>query len=187
MPLTDEQKRVLLKIARDSVQAAVTGEATARNDVDPALSERQGAFVTIKTRDGRLRGCIGYPEARYPLHDSVARAAGAAATEDWRFPPVTSAELDEIRLEVSVLSPMEAVEDVNTIEVGRHGLVIEMGGERGLLLPQVAPEYGWDREEFLAHACEKAGLRPDAWRKGAKVYSFTAEVFGEGSSPDDAK
>ena len=188
MALTDDQKRTLLKIARESVQAAVAGERpTCEDPDDAALRERQGAFVTLRTADGSLRGCIGYPEARYPLHESVARAAAAAATEDWRFAPVEPDELDEIRLEVSVLSPVEAVSDTSVIEVGKHGLVVEMGGQRGLLLPQVAPEYGWDREQFLAHTCEKAGLRPDAWRKGAKVYAFTAEVFGEGVPPAEAK
>lgn len=187
MALTDDQKRVLLEVARDSVRAAVAGEAAPGRDIDPSLSEHQGAFVTLRAADGRLRGCIGYPEARYPLHESVARAAAAAATEDWRFPPIRPGELEEIRLEVSVLSPMERIEDLSTIEVGKHGLAVEMGAQRGLLLPQVAPEYGWDRDQFLSHACEKAGLRPDAWRKGATVYAFTAEVFGEGDPPADAK
>lgn len=179
MPLTDEQKRTLLRIARSCVQAAVAGEPRAHDSADPTLCERRGAFVTLKTADGRLRGCIGYPEARYPLHESVARAAAAAATEDWRFPSVTAEELGDIRIEVSALSPIEPVSDLNSIEVGEHGLVAEMGDRRGLLLPQVPGEYRWNREEFLSHTCEKAGLPPDAWRKGAKIYSFTAEVFGE--------
>lgn len=179
MLLTDEQKRALLRIAQSRVRAAVAGEPWAPDAVDPALCEHRGAFVTLKAADGRLRGCIGYPEPRYPLHESVARAAAAAATEDWRFPPVTPEELGEIRIEVSALSPIEPVSDLSSIEVGKHGLVAEMGDQRGLLLPQVPGEYGWNREEFLSRTCEKAGLPPDAWRKGAKVYAFTAEVFGE--------
>ncbi|KPJ63507.1 hypothetical protein AMK68_03790 [candidate division KD3-62 bacterium DG_56] len=179
MPLSDEHKHTLLGIARSCVQAAVAGEARPYDSADPTLCERRGAFVTLKTADGRLRGCIGYPEARYPLYESVARAAAAAATEDWRFPPVTPEELGDIRIEVSALSPIEPVSDLSSIEVGRHGLVAEMGDQRGLLLPQVPGEYGWNREQFLSHTCEKAGLSPNAWRKGAKMYAFTAEVFGE--------
>jgi AmmeMemoRadiSam system protein A len=180
MTLSDDQKDALLRIARESMQAAVAhGRPTHEEPDDPALCEVRGAFVTIKDDAGELRGCIGYPEARYPLHESVARAAVAAATEDWRFSPVRPDELAEMRIEISVLSSVEPVQDLATIEVGRHGLVVEMGSQRGILLPQVPSEYGWDRDEFLSQTCLKAGLGPDAWRRGAKVCAFTAEVFGE--------
>jgi AmmeMemoRadiSam system protein A len=180
MALTDDQKRTLLGIARSAVEAAVGGERPSYGAIDdPVLCERCGAFVTLKSATGHLRGCIGYPQADYPLHESVARAAAAAATEDWRFPPVTERELDDLHIEISALSPVAPVEDVSSIEVGTHGLIVEMAGRRGLLLPQVAPEQGWDRHEFLCQTCVKAGLPPAAWQRGAKVYSFTAEVFGE--------
>jgi AmmeMemoRadiSam system protein A len=185
MSLTDDQKKTLLRLARASVRTAVLGEQPVYDGVDvidPVLREPRGAFVTLNSAAGALRGCIGYPEARYPLHESVARAAAAAATEDWRFAPLAPEEIETTRIEISVLSPIEPVSDPDSIEVGRHGLVVEMGSRRGLLLPQVPGDYGWDRKQFLSHTCEKAGLPPDAWRKGAKVYAFTAEVFGEGES-----
>jgi hypothetical protein len=109
----------------------------------------------------------------------VADCAVAASVGDPRFVPVTAAELPKIQFEISILSPFQNVDDIRTIEPGTHGLLIAKGNARGLLLPQVALEYGWDREHFLAETCRKAGLRPDAWKEGAAVFSFTALVFGE--------
>jgi AmmeMemoRadiSam system protein A len=131
-------------------------------------------------KHGRLRGCIGYIQALKPLRQAVAEMAVQAALHDPRFPPVTSDELPELHIEISVLSPLEAVADVSEIEVGTHGLVIEDGRSRGLLLPQVPVEYGWDRDTFLEHTCAKAGLPPDRWKaQGVTITKFTAEVFGE--------
>ncbi len=141
-----------------------------------ALRRPGRAFVTLR-RGEELRGCIGTIEGRLPLWEAVARAARGAAHEDPRFAPVAPEEMEEITVEVSVLSPPRPVSDPTEIEVGRHGLIVTAGGRRGLLLPQVAPEHGWSREEFLAHACVKAGLRPDAWKQGASLEVFEATVF----------
>lgn len=175
---TETQQRTLLDIARDAVRAGVTGHEP---DVPPAgeFPEATGAFVTLK-KHGELRGCIGTLECRGPLAEEVARVAVSAAREDPRFPPVRASELGDLDVEVSVLGPLEPIDpaDPGAIVIGRHGLVVEEGSRRGLLLPQVATEWGWDRETFLAHTCRKAGLAPDCWRRGARVYRFAAEVFG---------
>ena len=144
---------------------------------EPGLLQERGAFVTLK-KHGQLRGCIGRLIAEGPLYLTVQRVAMEAAVNDARFPPVTPDELPEIEIEISVLSPLEPVEDISQIEVGKHGLLIVKGGHQGVLLPQVATEQGWDRKEFLRGVCRKAGLPEDAW-KDAKLYIFTAEVFGE--------
>ncbi len=141
------------------------------------LSAPGAAFVTL-TKNGRLRGCIGYTEAVAPLFKVVQECAVAAATEDPRFPPVSSNELPSLRIEISVLTPLVPILP-EEVEVGRHGLMVSQGGMRGLLLPQVPVEWGWDRETFLDQTCVKAGLPPSAWRHGATLRSFTAEVFGE--------
>ena len=175
---TEAQQRVLLDTARAAVRASVNGH---RPSMPAAadLPEASGVFVTLK-KHGELRGCIGTLECRGPLADEVARVAVSAAQADPRFPPVCAAELDAIDVEVSVLGPLEPIDpmDPAAFEIGRHGLVVEQGTRRGLLLPQVATEWKMDRETFLAHTCAKAGLPVDAWRKGAKVYRFGAEVFG---------
>jgi uncharacterized protein len=137
-----------------------------------------GAFVTLH-RDGALRGCIGHIEATEPQASVVARVAVAAATTDPRFPPVTASELGDLDLEISLLGPLEPIDGPEDIQIGRHGLVVEQGWKRGLLLPQVATEWKWDAETFLAHTCEKAALPRDAWKRGAKIWRFEAEVFGE--------
>lgn len=178
---TEEQKRALVRIARDAVVRATGGVTDRGVDVAEAgeFPEASGAFVTLK-RGGRLRGCIGTLECRRALDQEVARVAVSAAREDPRFEPLRAAELDDLEVEVSVLGSLERIDpfDEHAFEIGRHGLVVEQGFRRGLLLPQVATEWGWDRETFLAQTCLKAGLPPDAWRKGATVYRFTGEVFG---------
>ena len=175
---TERQQRALVDLARAAVSEAVTGGRTAV-PADHEWPDASGAFVTLK-RDGRLRGCIGTLECRRSLAEEVARAARSAALEDPRFSPLTAAELDGLEIEVSVLGPIEEIDplDPTTIVVGRHGLIVEQGHRRGLLLPQVAVEWGWDREEFLAQTCVKAGMPPEAWRRGARVYRFAAVVFG---------
>lgn len=185
MPLlpmfTDVEQRALVEIARAAVTEAITGRrAPARPDGLDRLTGASGAFVTLK-RDGQLRGCIGTLECRRPLADEIARVAVSAAREDSRFDPLRAAELDDLDVEVSVLGPLEEIDptDPGAIEIGRHGLVVEQGTRSGLLLPQVATEWGWDREQFLVNTCKKAGLPPDCWRRGAKVYRFAADVFGD--------
>lgn len=134
--------------------------------------------MTLHCR-GRLHGCIGYIFPLYPLVQTIIDCSISAATEDPRFEPVTLRELKDIDIEISVLTPLEEVTDLESILVGRDGLVISQHGFRGLLLPQVATQYGWDRERFLAETCRKAGLPTDAWKKGARIEKFSAQVFGE--------
>lgn len=180
--LNAAQRERLLQVARQSVRAAVgNGPRPDLHTTDPDLRRVQGAFVTLHSADGDLRGCIGHIEGHLPLIETVAEMARAAALEDPRFPPVTAREEPTLQLEISVMSPLRVITDVNEIEVGRHGLVMTRGLRRGLLLPQVATEWGWDREEFLRHTCRKAGLPPDAWQDpDTTIEVFEAEVFGEG-------
>jgi len=179
--LNDQQRQRLLQVARQSVLAVCCGEADPdlRTD-DSMLTAIQGAFVTLHTVDGDLRGCIGHIEGHLPLIETVYEMAVAAATQDPRFPQVRCAEVPSLQIEVSVMSPITEVENVEDIEVGRHGLIVSRGTRRGLLLPQVATEYGWGREEFLEHTCQKAGLPGHAWQdRGTRIECFEAEVFGE--------
>ena len=176
--LTEEERKELLAIARRAAVSWVKeGKVPEENPLPGKLAAPGAAFVTL-TRKGRLRGCIGYTEASAPLCKTVQECAVAAATGDPRFPPVGPAEVDALRIEISVLTPMAPIRP-GEVEVGVHGLLVRKGGRRGLLLPQVAVLHGWDRETFLSAVCEKAGLPRDAWRTGAELYSFTAEVFGE--------
>jgi len=161
-----------------SRQSAVGSQQPEDVERDALAGRRAGVFVTIY-HAGELRGCIGHIEADRALPDSVARCAVAACSEDPRFPAVSALELPEIRLEISVLGPMEPVGGPGDVEIGRHGLLIEMGRHRGLLLPQVATEREWDAATFLSQTCRKAGLASDSWRHGADVWRFEADVFGD--------
>ena len=182
-------RRLLLQLARDAIVAHVTAprasaiesaiESAIRDPQSAILARPGGAFVTVHKR-GDLRGCIGHIEPTEPLGKVVPRCAVAACSRDPRFPPVTGAELDAIDIEISLLGPLALIAGPPDIVVGRDGLVVECGWQRGLLLPQVAAEWGWDAVTFLAHTCQKAGLPPDAWRKDATLWRFEAEVFGEG-------
>jgi AmmeMemoRadiSam system protein A len=172
-----EERRWLLRLAHLTIRSAVTGKQLTIPQASPHLQEPRGAFTTLH-ENGELRGCIGYVMAVAPLEQTIRETARAAALEDSRFAPVTEAELDRLQLEISVLSPMFEIAPVDVV-VGRHGLMVSYAGRRGLLLPQVPGEWGWDRETFLAQTCRKAGLAEDSWRKGAKLEAFTAEVFGE--------
>ena len=174
---TPDERRFLLKLAHDSIEAALRHEEVDMTPPADHLAEKRGAFTTLHL-NGELRGCVGYVFAVRPLVRTVAETALAAAFSDTRFPPVTPDEAPHLEIEISVLSPLQPIapEDV---ELGKHGLVVTLGGRRGLLLPQVPVEYGWDRETFLAETCHKAGLPGDAWQHGATLEAFTAEVFGE--------
>ncbi len=176
--LSEQDKKRLLRLARETVEAVARG---LNPPVPESLSDYEpfGVFVTIKRKTGELRGCIGtFRQA--PLEVMVQESALSAAFQDPRFPPVTAEELDDLTYEISILSPLEPVSSVDEIEVGRHGLVVERGWHRGLLLPQVATEWHWDRETFLEQTCLKAGLPPDCYRDPAtRVYRFEALVFGE--------
>ena len=177
--LTEEDRRFLLWLARRSLEAAVRREPKpSPPEVPTVLEARLGAFVSLH-KEEVLRGCIGYVQATLPLYRTVMDAAEAAALRDPRFPPLQPPELPGVGLEISVLSVFRAVRP-DEIEVGAHGLMITQDLARGLLLPQVAVARQWDRERFLEEACRKAGLPPDAWRRGAIIEGFTAEVFREG-------
>jgi len=177
--LAPDEKTELLRMAR----AAVTGYLERRAEIEDVSGkakflEPRGVFVTL-TKNGDLRGCIGFIEPVAPLGQAVIRAAVYAATEDPRFPPVRPAELRDIKFEISVLTPVREVSDPREVTVGRHGLIIARDGLKGVLLPQVPVENKWDRETFLEQASLKAGLPRDAWRRGAKLYVFEAIVFHE--------
>jgi len=182
LPLTKEQKKKLIAIARETIEEYVRSGKVLDFDVkDPRLSEVEGAFVTIHKR-GMLRGCIGNIIGQGPLHKTVRDMAVSSATRDPRFQPVKEKELAEIDVEISVLSKPKRVRDVNKIEMGKHGVIVSQGlFRKGVFLPQVATETGWSREEFLSNLCaQKAGLPANAWKDPKTVLKiFSAEVFSE--------
>ncbi len=176
--LTEQEKEYLLRIARQAVKSALEGKNfQVPEPPTERLKEKGAAFVTIKKK-GKLRGCIGFIRAIYPLYQTVKIAAVLAAFKDPRFPPIRKEEYPELEFEISVLTPMKPSSPSRVI-VGRHGIMIYYRGLSGLLLPQVATENGWTRDEFLSHTCLKAGAPPDCWKRGAKIYTFEAEVFSE--------
>jgi AmmeMemoRadiSam system protein B/AmmeMemoRadiSam system protein A len=176
--LTEEEKRLLHHIARRAIEDIARGKPVPDFTVESrALMEKKGAFVTLK-KHGQLRGCIGCIKDIKPLYKIVGEMAAAAAFHDPRFNPVTEAEFSDLEIEISVLTPPRRIKDVEEIEVGKHGLLMKKGVYSGLLLPQVATEYGWDRKTFLERTCLKAGLPKDAWKdKDTVIYIFSAEVF----------
>ncbi len=178
--LTREEKVELLKIARKTIEHVTAGLRPPDFPVEHEIfKQKRGAFVTLH-KDKELRGCIGYVVPIKPLLDTVVDMAEAAALRDPRFPPVTPDEVDDLDIEISVLSPLKEITDINDIEIGKHGILIEKGYHSGLLLPQVATEYGWDRKTFLEHTCRKAGLPMNCWQdRGTKILIFSAEVFSE--------
>jgi AmmeMemoRadiSam system protein A len=180
MSLSNEEKRTLLKIARSAIEMTLEGKPMPPiKNQGEALSRRSGVFVTLRIGE-ELRGCIGYVEPLFPLAEATQEVAVKAAVEDPRFTPLTQSELKKVTIEISVLSPLEKLEDIETIEIGKHGLVIDSGYRRGLLLPQVATEYNWDRKQFLEHTSLKAGLPTDAWkRKEVTLFTFTVEKIEE--------
>jgi AmmeMemoRadiSam system protein A len=175
---TVEQKEIIA-LARTSLVSWVRERKLPAANLDnPKYQTHCGGFVTLK-KQGDLRGCIGYVQAVKPLLATIQDMVVNASTKDPRFPPVTEAELADIDIEISVLSPLQVITDVEKIVVGVHGLIISQGRHSGLLLPQVATEENWDRETFLEHTCWKAGLPQDAWQHGAQIQIFSAQVFGE--------
>jgi hypothetical protein len=174
------QQRRLLALARSAIETYVrTGKRVEITETDPALLRRAAAFVTLKER-GELRGCIGSLEPDAPLVQTVRDRAINAATGDPRFPPVSAAELPLLDIEISVLSPVRKVASADEIDIGKHGVIVESGTRRGVFLPQVAEETGWARDTLLSHLCsEKAGLPPDAWKRGATLSVFTVQAFSE--------
>lgn len=167
----------LLQLAHDSILSALEDRTLSVEAPTPHFAQPRGAFTSLYLHDA-LRGCVGYVLPTVAVYRAVADTARAAAFEDTRFNPVTRDEARHLQIELSILSPPQPI-DPEEVEIGRHGLLISMGGFRGLLLPQVPIEHHWDREIFLAQTCRKAGLAADAWRRGANIEGFTAEVFGE--------
>jgi AmmeMemoRadiSam system protein B/AmmeMemoRadiSam system protein A len=177
--LTGEQEESLLRLARSALEEYLDNGSVPDASVnDPALIRRSGVFVTLR-QQGELRGCIGHTRADLPLCKAVQRTSIQAATEDPRFPALTREALGDVTIEVSVLSPLRRITDVEQIEVGTHGLMIFKDGRKGLLLPQVPVEQGWNREMYLHNLCLKAGLSEGCWQDRAALYAFTARVFGE--------
>jgi AmmeMemoRadiSam system protein B/AmmeMemoRadiSam system protein A len=177
--LTEEQKKTLLALARSTLEENLKSKTIPPyNTNDPALTRHSGVFVTL-TKNGELRGCIGRMWADLPLYQAVQEMAVQAATSDPRFPPMTSEELSQVKIEVSILSPLRRLTDLEQIKIGTHGLVIHKSGRQGVFLPQVPVEQGWNRNAYLDNLCLKAGLDESCWKDNPVLYSFTAIVFGE--------
>lgn len=177
--LTKEEQRSLLKIAREAVVCCVTGKDSLDPPADEGrLTQKRGCFVCIKIH-GALRGCIGNFHSDKPLYRLIQEMSASAACRDPRFYPMKVEDLEDFSLEISVLTPLKKIESVEEIEVGTHGIYIEKNFFRGVLLPQVATEQGWDRDTFLAQTCLKAGLQRDDWKEGADISIFSAQVFSE--------
>jgi AmmeMemoRadiSam system protein B/AmmeMemoRadiSam system protein A len=175
----EAQRAELLALAHSTIKENLeTGQIPVYETNDPTLLRPSAAFVTLK-KDGELRGCIGHLWADVPLYRIVQQMTVSAATSDPRFPPVTLDELDQLSIEISILSPMRRVTDIQQIEVGTHGLLLLKGNRQGVLLPQVPVDQGWDRETYLDNLCLKAGLPSDCWTDEPTLYRFTAVVFGE--------
>jgi AmmeMemoRadiSam system protein A len=179
-----EERSLLLHVAHDSILSALQGREISLDAPTPRLAEHRGAFSSLYLR-GELRGCVGYVLPACSLYRTVAETARAAAFNDNRFSPVTSQEAPEIEVELSILSRPQPIR-AEEIEIGRHGLLVSGRGRRGLLLPQVPVEHDWDVKTFLEQTCRKAGLPFDAWRTGAILQAFTAEVFGDKKSDKKA-
>jgi uncharacterized protein len=181
--LSDADRGALLQLARRAVIAAVSHEDLPQQlRTEGISSERRGVFVTLHSRH-RLRGCIGVIEGEEPLSDSIIRCAAGAALHDPRFAPLRTDDLTELQIEISLLSTPATI-DPTEIEIGRHGLLISRGSQRGLLLPQVAVEHHLTREQFLGEVCRKAQLPLEAWRDAdTRVLAFTCEVFSDSESP----
>ena len=178
--LKSKEKKALLEIARKAIRATVlkTDEPPEPRE-EKSLNMRNGCFVTIK-QDGELRGCIGNFQSELPLFKEVAEMAAASASKDPRFYPLQEGDLDTISLEISVLSPLEKIDNIEEIVIGKHGIYLEKGYYRGVLLPQVAIDNEWDRDTFLKHTCLKAGLPTDSWEaEDADIYIFSAQIFSE--------
>lgn len=179
---SQDERALLLRLAHESVLSKLERREISLEAPTPHLAEQRGAFTSLYLH-GELRGCVGYVLPVSSVYRAVAETARAAAFEDTRFYPVTRDEASELEIELSILSQPQGITP-EAIEIGRHGLLITMAGYRGLLLPQVPVEHHWDRETFLEQTCRKAGLPRDAWKQGATIEAFTAEVFGEKNRSD---
>lgn len=177
--LTDEEKQILLKTARTVITNALRNEDVPLPEPTENLSEKCGAFVTLR-KEGRLRGCIGQMTGTKPLYDTIQEVAVSSAFHDPRFPGLSPEELNEVTIEITVLTPLEEIDDPSRIEVGTHGIYMQRGSRSGVLLPQVATEQGWDRETFLEHTCKKAGLSGECWKDtNTRISIFKGIIFNE--------
>lgn len=181
--LSKEDGERAVKLAREAIETYLEERKILQKRLDGVFSEKRGVFTTL-TKHGNLRGCIGFPYPVKRLDEAIIESAIAAAVDDPRFEPVRLSEMDEIVVEVTILTPPEKIDakpkDLPShVEIGRHGLIVKMGPFSGLLLPQVAVEYNMDAEEFLSETCMKAGLPPDCWLTGAEVYRFEGQIFKE--------
>jgi uncharacterized protein len=174
---SQEERELLLGLAHRAISAVLDHQPLDLTPASPHLAQPRGAFTTLHLH-GKLRGCIGYVLPKHSLFQTVVETAQAAAFEDPRFVAVTAEEAPSLMVEISVLSLLQPIRPEDVV-VGVHGLIVSKGGRRGLLLPQVPAEWGWDRGTFLAQTCLKAGLPPDCWMHGAELKAFTAEVFGD--------
>ena len=180
--LSSEDKTILLQLAREAIVSHIGNKDVQRIELaNPCLQEKRGCFVCVKI-DGKLRGCIGNFISDKPLCQLVQEMAISAATRDPRFYPMKQEDLAKFDLEISVLTPLRKISSIEEIQVGVHGIYIEKNYSRGVLLPQVAVEYGWDRDTFLNQTSMKAGLDADDWKEGADIYVFSADVFNEGTA-----
>ncbi|WP_321371511.1 AmmeMemoRadiSam system protein A [uncultured Desulfuromusa sp.] len=178
--LSKNEATDLLKIARNAIVHQIKNEVYLPDaKKETALNSHSGCFVTI-TQNGRLRGCIGNFQSQQPLYKEVAAMAVEAASHDPRFPPMSLKDLDNFKLEITILSPLEKIDDTDQIQVGTHGIYMIKGYNRGVLLPQVATEYGWDKEQFLQQTCIKAGLSEKSWQHPeTEIFIFSGEIIHE--------
>jgi uncharacterized protein len=186
--LTDKEGAMAVRSARAAIEYAVAKRPKASTDLTIVFGEKRGVFVTLM-KEGSLRGCIGFPYPVMPLGDAIVHAAQAAALEDPRFPPVTKDELAAMSLEVTILTVPEPLSGdpakrPEQVTVGKHGLIVRGMGTSGLLLPQVATDYGWDAKTFLDQTCMKAGLSGKCWTsKNVEILTFEGQIFSEHSRP----
>jgi AmmeMemoRadiSam system protein A len=173
-----EERELLLRLAHQAIDTELDEHELALPAIPEHLQQQRGAFTTLHL-EGDVRGCVGYVFPVAPLFQTVIETARAAAFQDMRFLPVTRQEAGQLQISISVLSPLFPIK-AEEVELGKHGLLVTQGNRRGLLLPQVPAEHGWDRKAFLQQTCRKAGLPPDAWEHEATLEAFTAEIFGEG-------
>jgi uncharacterized protein len=177
-----EERTLLLQYAHEAILSKLEGRAPSPFSASPHLAESRGAFTTLYCNQ-KLRGCVGYPAAVLPLYRTIFETARAAAFDDPRFIPLALSEVPGVKVSISVLSPVTPIA-AHEIKIGRHGLIVSMGPYRGLLLPQVPVEHGWDLATFLEQTCYKAGLPGDAWRRGAAIEAFSAEIFSDPGCQD---
>ena len=177
--LNNEEKKEILMVSRKTLNSYISDGVIPKFNFDNEKYKLKcGGFVTLN-KDGNLRGCIGYIEPFKPLLETIIEMTINASTKDPRFSPVSSEELEKIKIDISILSPLEKIEDIDKIIVGKHGILIRKGRYSGVLLPQVATEWGWERKTFIEQTCNKAGLPIDSYKEGADIYIFSAQIFGE--------